>query len=243
MNVRRIAMWSGPRNISTAMMRAWENRADCAVVDEPLYGAWLATGGADHPGRETVLAAMETDWRKVVRALTETAPDGVAIWYQKHMAHHLLPGMAWDWIERLDNILLIRDPAEVIASWQARSTLRGADDLGFATQLRLYQHLAGRGAPPPVIDARDVLENPRATLETLCARLGIAFDAAMLRWPAGKRTSDGVWAPWWYDAVEASTGFAPWRAREVRLDGEAAAIEAACRPIYETLYARRLRRD
>lgn len=238
----RIAMWSGPRNISTAMMRSWENRGDCAVSDEPLYAAYLATTGLDHPGRDEVIAAGETDWRRVVDGLLGPPPGGAALWYQKHMSHHLLPEMEVDWVLRLRNVLLIRDPAEVVSSYiKSRATVT-PEDIGLPQQGRLFDLLRERqGETPPVIDAGDFLRAPEAHLRALCARLGIAFTPRMLSWPPGPRDSDGVWAPYWYDAVRQSTGFEPWRARETALTGDAAAVAEACRPVYERLRAFRIR--
>lgn len=232
----RIAMWSGPRNISTAMMRAWENREDCAVSDEPLYAAYLATTGIDHPGRDEVIAAGETDWRRVADALLGPVPDGKAIWYQKHMNHHLVTDMDTDWVLGLRNVLLIRDPSEVVASYiKSRATVT-PDDIGLPQQGRLFDLLCDAlGEAPIVIDAGDFLRAPEAHLRALCGRLGIAFTPRMLSWPAGPRDSDGVWAPYWYDAVWRSTGFEPWRPREDTLTGEALAAADVCRPIYERL--------
>jgi hypothetical protein len=238
----RIAMWSGPRNISTAMMRAWENRGDCTVSDEPLYAAYLAATGLDHPAREDVIAAGESDPDKVIAALLGPVPGAQPLWYQKHMSHHLLPGMAHEWIHGLTNVLLIRDPAEVVASYlKSRATVT-ADDIGLTQQARLFDELAARdGAAPLVLDANDFLRAPEAHLRGLCARLGIGFTDRMLAWPAGPRDSDGVWAPHWYAAVWASTCFEPWRPRSVRLEGEPARVAEACRPAYEKLHAHRLR--
>ena len=236
----RVAMWSGPRNISTAMMRAWENREDCAVIDEPLYAAYLAKTGLDHPGRDEVIAAGETDWRRVVAILLGPAPNDAAVWYQKHMSHHLLPEMDIDWVLALRNVFLIRDPDEVVASYIKSRAEVTPEDIGLPQQARLFDLLRERTSEtPPVIDAGDFLRAPEAHLRALCARLGIAFTPRMLRWPAGPRDSDGVWAPYWYDAVRKSTGFEPWRARETTLSGEAAEVAAVCRPIYERLRAYR----
>lgn len=232
----RIAMWSGPRNISTAMMRAWENREDCAVSDEPLYAAYLAATGLDHPGRDEVIAAGETDWRHVADTLLGPVPGGEHIWYQKHMSHHLLPDMDTDWVLGLRNVLLIRDPSEVVASYiKSRATVT-PDDIGLPQQERLFQLLHDHfGEYPMVIDAGDFLRAPEAYLRALCLRLGIAFTPRMLAWPAGPRDSDGVWAPYWYDAVWRSTGFEPWRPRQDTLSGDALAVAEACRPMYERL--------
>lgn len=238
----RIAMWSGPRNISTAMMRAWENRGDCAVSDEPLYAHYLAHTGSDHPAKDEVIAAGETDWRRVTEALSAgPAPGGAPVWYQKHMAHHLLPHIDHGWIARLRNVLLIRDPREVVASYlKSRATVT-AEDVGLPQQAALHDELRAAGDPPPVIDAGDFLRAPEAHLRALCDWLGIAFSTRMLHWPKGPRTSDGVWAPHWYAHVLDSTGFEPPVAREIALAGEAAAVADACMPHYRRLHAARLR--
>jgi hypothetical protein len=237
----RIAMWSGPRNISTAMMRAWENRGDCAVSDEPLYAAYLAATGIDHPMREEVIAAGDTDAQRVIEALLGPAPDAQPIWYQKHMAHHLLPGMDLAWIRRLTNVLLIRDPREVVTSYlKARASVT-PEEIGLPQQMALYDLLSNEGMPPPVIDAGDFLRAPEAHLRALCDGLGIEFTGRMLHWPAGPRASDGVWALHWYAQVWKSTGFDPWQPREVRLSAERARVADACKPHYETLHSRRLR--
>ncbi|MFY9512010.1 MAG: HAD family hydrolase [Rubrivivax sp.] len=233
----RIAAWSGPRNISTAMMRSWDNRGDCAVSDEPLYAHYLQATQLDHPGRDEVIAAGDTDWRRVVAALsTGPAPEGRPLWYQKHMTHHLLPGMDADWVHGLANVFLIRDPALVVASYLKSRATVVAEDIGLLQQATLFDAVAQRlGHAPPVIDAERFLRDPRAQLQGLCSVLGIAFSEHMLSWPAGPRASDGVWAPHWYTAVWQSTGFEPWRERRVNLAGEAARAADACRPAYEAL--------
>jgi hypothetical protein len=237
----RLAMWSGPRNLSTAMMRAFENRGDCAVSDEPLYAHYLAHTGADHPGREQVIAAGETDWRAVAAALTGPAPDGRRLWYQKHMSHHLLGHIGHDWIHALDNAFLIRDPAAVVASYLRSRDCVVPDDIGVLQEVRLFDELADRaGRAPPVLDADAFLEAPEAQLRALCAHFGIAFTDRMLRWPPGPRASDGVWAPHWYAQVWNSTGFAAPRRAFIDLDGEAARVAEACRPAYEHLWQHRL---
>lgn len=235
-------MWSGPRNISTAMMRAWENRPDCAVSDEPLYAYYLATTGADHPGRDEVIAAGDTDRQRVITVLgTGPAPGGAPIWYQKHMAHHLLPGMDLDWIDGLHNVLLIRDPTQVVASYLRTRDTVSPEEIGLPQQALLYDRLATAGAPPPVIDSGEFLQAPEAHLRALCKHLGIDFNGKMLAWPPGPRDSDGVWAPHWYDAVWKSTGFAPPKPGKPELHGEAARVAKACRPDYERLFAARMR--
>jgi hypothetical protein len=241
----RIAMWSGPRNISTAMMRAFENRGDCAVSDEPFYAAYLAATGLDHPMREAVIASQPTDWRAVAAAVVGPVPGGKALWYQKHMTHHMLPEFGRDWIDGLANAFLIRAPEAVIASYaQKRPGPRALDEIGLPAQLALFERAADRlGHAPPVIDGRDLQFAPQAILSALCAALGLAFDPAMLAWPPGRRASDGVWAPAWYEAVERSTGFAPPRA-EPEFDDLADSLKpvaAAARPLYERLARHRIK--
>lgn len=236
----RIAMWSGPRNISTAMMRALENRSDCVASDEPLYAHYLAHTGLDHPGRDQVIADGETDWRTVVATLTGPAPGGAPVWYQKHMTHHLLPHMEHGWIAQLRNVLLIRDPREVVASYlKSRATVT-ADDIGLPQQVALYDELCAAGKPPPVIDAGDFLAAPESHLRALCALLGIDSSDRMLHWPKGPRPSDGICAPHWYAHVWKSTGFEAPMERQIELTGAAAEVAEQCLPHYERLYAQRM---
>jgi hypothetical protein len=226
-------MWSGPRNISTAMVRAFENRPDTAVIDEPFYAAYLKATGIDHPLRAETLAAHESDWRKVVGVLTGPVPGGRAIFYQKHMTHHMLPEFDLDWTKECRNAFLIRAPEAVLASYSARRAEFLAADVGFARERELFDRECDRlGVAPPVIDAEDVLRNPRAALTALCSSLDIPFSERMLHWPAGPRPTDGVWAPAWYDSVERSTGFAVPRTRPT-LAGDLQALADSLRPHYE----------
>lgn len=234
-DVVRLAMWSGPRNISTAMMRSWENRPDSIVVDEPLYAYYLAATGSEHPIRDEVIAAGESDWRAVVDQLLRPVPDDVRVFYQKHMSHHLLPDTGRDWISQLTNILLIRDPREVVASYgKIRDTVT-PHDIGLPQQVELYDRLAADGTAPTIIDSSDFLRDPESYLRAICDQVGLEFNERMLSWPAGPRDSDGVWAPHWYDAVWQSTGFAPYKERETDLSGAAAEAAEAARPMYEYL--------
>lgn len=239
----RIAMWSGPRNISTAMMRSFENRSDCTVVDEPLYGAWLKASGERHPMREEIMATMDCDWQSVVEHLIGPAPDEAPIWYQKHMTHHLLPGMIdAGWLTNFRHVFLIRDPRQVVASYLEKRDQVSPEAIGVPQQQALYDFLAERmGRQVPIIDSGEFLAAPEAHLRALCERLGIPFQDAMLRWPPGKRDSDGVWAPHWYQKVEASTGFGPPPAAPPELSGRARAVADSCRPLYERLFQNRLR--
>ncbi|MCB9948679.1 MAG: HAD family hydrolase [Rhodospirillaceae bacterium] len=234
-------MWSGPRNISTAMMRSFANRPDTAVIDEPLYGVYLAATGVDHPGRAEILAAMPTDWRVVVTGLTGPIPDGRSVFYQKHMAHHLLAEIDRAWLGSLRHAFLIRRPAAMLASyWRTRGEVT-LTDTGLPQQLRLFEEMAGTtGTTPPVVDAADVLRDPEGMLRRLCAALGLAFLPAMLAWPPGPRTTDGVWARHWYGAVEASQGFAPYRAEDADLPPALADLAEECEGYYRQLHAHRL---
>jgi hypothetical protein len=237
----RLAMWSGPRNISTAMMRAWQNRDDTAVIDEPFYACYLRETGVRHPGRDEVMAAQSTDATDVARMLTGPVPGNKSIWYQKHMTQHMLPGMSLDWLDALNHAFLIREPEAVVASFTVQRPDAAAWELGFEQQCRLFERIGDRlGASPPVVDASDVLKNPRGILGALCARLGIAFDECMLQWPPGPRSSDGVWARYWYSTVEQSTGFAAYVPRTPGLDAFQSRLVEQCRPWYERLARFRL---
>jgi hypothetical protein len=230
----RVGMWSGPRNISTAMMRSFGSRADTVVVDEPFYAHYLAVTGLDHPGRDAVLASQPNRWEDVAAALTGPLPAGVAVFYQKHMAHHLLPGMGRSWLAGLTHAYLIRDPAHVVASYARVRDEPTLADLGYPQQVEIFRVYGG-----PVVDAADVLRDPAGTLRRLCAALGIPFDEAMLHWPAGPRDTDGVWAPHWYAAVQASTGFAPYRPAPAEVPARLRPLVAAAQPYYDELAAHR----
>ncbi len=242
----RIAMWSGPRNISTAMMRSWGNRPDTVVCDEPLYAHYLQATGYDHPGANEVIASGETDWRKVVAQLTGAAPPGKHIFYQKQMTHHLLPDIDRSWLGEMTNCFLIRDPREVITSYIRKNRDPVLNDLGFLQQAEIFDwvcqnQLAEGASLPAAIDARDVLENPERILRLLCQAVGVEFTEAMLSWPPGPRETDGVWAKYWYPEVEASTSFRPYQAKQEKVPERLRAIYEQCQEVYEKLYAHRLR--
>jgi hypothetical protein len=241
---QRIAMWSGPRNISTALMRSWENRSDTVVCDEPLYAHYLMETGLPHPGRDEVLASQDNDWRQVAHALTGEIPGGKRYYYQKHMAHHLLPGIGREWLLCLTNVVLIRDPAEMLTSLIKVTPNPTVLDTGFPQLLELFTWLReSNGVGPVVVDSRDVLCKPERHLRALCAALDVTFDPAMLSWPAGPRPTDGVWAKYWYKSVEASTGFVPYRPKTEPVPARLHHVLEACRSDYERLYASRLRSD
>ncbi len=239
--VVRVAAWSGPRNISTAMMRSWENRPDTVVVDEPFYAAFLASTGIDHPGRDAVLAAQPRDPAEVLAALRAPLPEGFRVHYAKHMSHHLAPAEDLAWTLEFRNLLLVRDPHEVVASYVRSRETCEPGDIGLLQQQRLAAYWDEQGVEVPVIDAGDFLADPEAHLRWVCTWLGIDFTPAMLSWPAGPRPSDGVWAPYWYAAVLDSTGFEERRPRQVELSSHDAAVAEACRSAYEQLRAKRIR--
>jgi hypothetical protein len=238
----RLAMWSGPRNVSTALMRSWGNRDDTVVVDEPFYAHYLKVTGLPHPGRDDVLCHHETDWRRVVESLLAPQPPGVEILYQKQMSHHLLPGMGREWLGSMTHAFLIRDPGPMLDSLGAK--LADFDPLatGLPQQVEIFEHVVRTtGRVPPVVDAADLLRAPEAVLRALCDALGVPFTARMLHWPPGPRSTDGVWARHWYERVERSSGFeAPIAEERSPLGGRLADIEAQCRPMYERLRAHRI---
>jgi hypothetical protein len=241
MSTIRIAMWSGPRNISTAMMRSWGNRPDTFVCDEPLYAHYLAHTGLPHPGAADVIAAGETDWQKVATWLTGDVPEGKQIFFQKHMAHHLLPHMDRQWIGRLTNSFLIRHPAEMLTSYVKVVAEPQVLDTAYPQQAEIFDYVCeATGQIPPVIDSRDFLANPEAMLRRWCAEVGVDFTPAMLQWSAGPRATDGVWARHWYSEVERSTTFRPYQPKAEPLAERLRPLYEQCLPYYERLYAHRL---
>lgn len=237
-----VAMWSGPRNISTAMLRSWGNRADTFPCDEPLYAHYLQATGVDHPAREEIIRSQDVDWRKVVAYLTGPVPLDRAIFFQKHMSHHLLPNIGREWLLRLKHVFLIRDPAQMLTSLVCTMPHAALADTGLPQQVELYEHLTDRfGLAPTIVDAQDVLERPEPVLRALCDRLGVSFDPGMLHWPPGPRSTDGVWAPYWYRSVESSTGFAAPSRTPRTVPASLAPLLRQCAPLYERLYVHRLR--
>jgi len=241
MDATRIAMWSGPRNVSTALLRSWGNRADTAVWDEPLYAHYLTQCTPDHPGIDEVVAAHETAWCKVVARMLGPVPDGRAIFYQKHMAHHMLPQIEDGWLAELSNTFLIRDPSEVLLSMSKNMRVVTLRDTGFPDQFRLFERVRElTGAAPPVIDARDIGTNAEGALRALCDALHVPFDDAMLSWPPGPRPTDGVWGRHWYGGVNASTGFRPWKPRSEPLPDRVRPLLDELTGLYESLRRHRL---
>ncbi len=234
-----LAMWSGPRNISTAMMYAFANRLDCEAWDEPFYGFSLKHKGNDHPMRDEIIASMETDWDKLVHACT--TPSAKPLLYQKHMTHHMLDGYDRSFILTLTNAFLIRNPARVLASYAQKWTDVDLHAIGFIEQAEIFDVVAQKlGHAPPVVDADDILANPRGVLTKLCSACGIGFDDAMLHWPNGPKTCDGVWAPHWYNAAWDSTGFSLPPKKQVELPIALQHIADQAKPYYEAIRKHKL---
>lgn len=228
-------MWSGPRNISTAMMRSFGARPGTVVVDEPFYACYLHRTGLEHPGREEILAAQPQDAEQVVAGLDAPLPTGVVLQYEKHMTQHILPGTDLDWVASRRSAYLIRNPARVIASYarvRERPTLA---DIGFAQQVELFRRFPG-----PVVDADDLLADPPRMLDRLCRELGIDYWPGMLSWPPGSRADDGVWARHWYASVERSTGFSGPPSGAVDVPAELDQVHRAALPLYAEMARHRL---
>jgi len=237
----RIAMWSGPRNISTAMMRSWEARGDCAVVDEPFYAHYLQATGLPHPGAAEVIAEHETDARKVVEFLTGPVAGGKPVFYQKHMCHHMLPDVPLDWLGAVRHSMLLREPRRMLISLAKVTPNPTLEDTGLPQQERLYDEITKRtGAPPPVFDCADILADPSGALRAMCDGLGVEYTERMLTWPPGRRDTDGAWAPHWYANVERSTGFEKPREASEDLPERLTDLLRECERIYERLAERRI---
>lgn len=232
----KIAMWSGPRNLSTAMMYAFASRGDCAVWDEPFYAAYLAATGIHHPMRDEIIATHNPDPAAVSAACTGAIPDGKSLYYQKHMTLHMIPEFDRGFMRGLTNVFLIRHPARVVASYSQKREAPTLADIGFVQQAELFDEVAGwMGRAPLVIDSADIRANPRESLTKLCAALGIPFLDSMLHWPAGPKPYDGVWAPHWYNAVHASTGFGEAEGPLPTLPAEYAPLVEQALPHYQRL--------
>lgn len=231
----RIAMWSGPRNISTAMMRSWENRADCSVIDEPFYAYYLKQTQSPHPLFDEILSAQANDYNEVARNMSEGECSS-ALQYQKHMTHHMLENCDLSWTKQLKHCFLIRDPAYVVNSYTNSRGVCSAQDIGIKRQFQLYEMITQlTGQKIPVVDSLSVLNTPQKIIPKMCEALGIDFLPSMLSWPTGKRQSDGVWASHWYHSVEASTGFAPAKKTELTLNSQQRAVVDEVMPYYEAL--------
>jgi hypothetical protein len=235
-------MWSGPRNLSTAMMYAFAARGDCAVWDEPYYAAYLSATGISHPMEAEVIAAGEVDPARVAAACAGPVPQAQSLFYQKHMTHHMIPAFDRGWMRQVTNVFLIRHPARVVASYQQKREEPTLADLGFVQQAEIFDQVAEwLGAAPVVIDSADIRDNPSIMLDKLCTALGIPFTERMLTWPPGPKPYDGAWAPHWYNAVHRSTGFDQPEGPLPKPEGAASDLVARAMPLYDRLARHRLR--
>ena len=234
-------MWSGPRNISTAMMRSWENRSDAEVVDEPFYAFYLNKTRSPHPCFEEILQSQSDSYEQVVSELTKDTCNS-KVQYQKHMTHHMLEGVDLQWVKELQHCFLIRDPAQVVNSYTNSRGVCSAEDIGIQRQFELYQDITKiSGQDIPIIDSNDVLKAPEKILRLLCEKLGVSFMPTMLNWPQGSRISDGVWAKHWYKSVDNSSGFSPYSAKHLRLNDNQLSVVNQVQPFYQQLYNKRIR--
>ena len=237
----RLAVWSGPRNLSTALMYSFAARGDCAVLDEPFYAAFLDRTKLEHPMRAEILAAHDKDPARIAAKLLGPVSEGTRLFYQKHMCHHMVPGIPRDWFAQVSHVFLIRHPARVIASYLAKRESPTIDDLGARQQWDLYHEITDvTGKAPHVIDATDIRAAPEEALRRLCIALEFPFTPRMLSWSAGPKPFDGAWAPHWYGAVHASTGFAGAEGPLPVLPEAAQPLLSAAMPHYERLAQRRL---
>ena len=232
---KRIAMWSGPRNLSTAMMYCFGARSDCAVWDEPFYAPYLAATGLDHPMSHDIKAAHETDPLVVAARCSGAAPDGKNVFYMKHMPHHMIDGMPLDWVKDCVNIHLIRHPARVVASYAAKRDEMTLSDIGFVQQTQVFAKFGGL-----VIDSADIRADPKKMIPALCAAIGLEYEPQMLSWPAGGHRDDGVWARHWYGAIHTLTGFAGPEGPMPELTGGALKLVEDALPHYDAMAAQKL---
>ena len=237
---KRICVWSGPRNISTALLYSFAQRADTRVVDEPLYGYYLAVSGAEHPGHEALRVALDPDAERAVRDVI-LGPCDRPILFLKQMAHHLVGGLDWGFLKETVNVLLTRDPEQMLPSLAVQVRQPTMRDAGYDKLERILDYCEAAGQRVPVLDSRDLQNDPAAALSRLCERIGLPWDQAMLSWPAGPKPYDGPWAPYWYHNVHKSTGFAPYVAKTAPFPARLKPLLAECAPIYERLSALAIR--
>ena len=231
-------MWSGPRNISTAMMRSFSSRSDTYVSDEPFYANYLMRTGIDHPGREEIIESYDTDYDSVISDLQNDIPDNKSIWYQKHMAQHIDPTDNLNWTNNFLNCLLIRNPNEVIPSFLQKSSITDLDELGYSQQLKLLKY---HDYKIPTVDAKDILLNPKSMLTKICSFFKIEFEKEMLFWNQGSHPQDGIWGKYWYDRLWESTTFSTYKENTSFVDDQYKDLLEKCTIIYNELYKYRIR--
>ena len=229
-------MWSGPRNISTALMRSWESRSDTFVIDEPFYAHYLSVTNVDHPGRDEIIQSGETDQSVVSKGLISDIDDSCSIYFQKHMTHHMIPSVGRDWMKDVVNCFLIRDPKDMILSYTKVNSNLSMHLLGLEEQYELFEYVTKiNGRAPPVVDSKDILLDPRETLRLLCEKIGVVFSEEMLSWSKGVRDTDGIWAKYWYDNVINSTGFNIYRQKDDDVPSKYLGLYDECIKIYDEL--------
>ena len=229
-------MWSGPRNISTALMRSWESRSDTFVIDEPFYAHYLSVTNVDHPGRDEIVQSGETDQSVVSKGLISDIDDSCSIYFQKHMTHHMIPSVDRDWMKDVVNCFLIRDPKDMILSYTKVNSNLSMHLLGLEEQYELFEYVTKiNGRAPPVVDSKDILLDPRETLRLLCEKIGVVFSEEMLSWSKGVRDTDGIWAKYWYDNVINSTGFNIYRQKDDDVPSKYLGLYDECIKIYDEL--------
>ena len=229
-------MWSGPRNISTALMRSWESRSDTFVIDEPFYAHYLSVTNVDHPGRDEIIQNGETDQSVVSKGLISDIDDSCSIYFQKHMTHHMIPSVGRDWMKDVVNCFLIRDPKDMILSYTKVNSNLSMHSLGLEEQYELFEYVTKiNGRAPHVVDSKDILLDPRETLRLLCEKIGVVFSEEMLSWSKGVRDTDGIWAKYWYDNVINSTGFNTYTEKNEVIRDEYLQLYEDCLKIYEKL--------
>ena len=230
---KRVSVWSGPRNVSTALMYSFRSRADTVVVDEPLYGHYLSLTDAPHPGKAEVLATMDPDGERVVREVLLGHYDADVVMF-KNMAHHL-PGLNPKFLDELHNVLLVRDPAEMLPSLAQELPEPTLRDTGLQEQVWLLEKVQASGKLPIVTEAKRLLQHPEKVLRELCRALELPFDPTMLSWPVGPKPEDGVWAKYWYKNVHASSTFTPYKPKAAPFPGHLKPLLGVCTPLYDQL--------
>lgn len=229
-------MWSGPRNISTALMRSWESRSDTFVIDEPFYAHYLSVTNVDHPGRDEIVQSGETDQSVVSKGLISDIDDSCSIYFQKHMTHHMIPSVGREWMKDVVNCFLIRDPKDMILSYTKVNSNLSMHLLGLEEQYELFEYVTKiNGRAPTVVDSKDILLDPRETLRLLCEKIGVVFSEEMLSWSKGVRDTDGIWAKYWYDNVINSTGFNIYRQKDDDVPSKYLGLYDECIKIYDEL--------
>ncbi|HIA07357.1 MAG TPA: sulfotransferase family protein [Flavobacteriales bacterium] len=231
--VKKIALWSGPRNISTALMYSFANRSDTAVVDEPLFGYFLKHTGVWRPSRKEVLATMETNAINIMDTLLNP-PTDMPVYFMKHMANHLID-LNLDFLANFENVLLIRDPKDMLLSYSKNVKEPTLLDTAYKMQVDLLDFFTERGMPYVILNAKNVLLNPERQLKILCEKLNISFQDSMLEWEAGSRQEDGIWAKYWYDSVHKSTGFGAYREKDQELPLNLISLYDECMYYYAKL--------